>query len=448
MIISRKIIQVISSIPGVRKKKIILYTWLFFTLIFSIQDLSCHKKESLKIEDLFAGQATLSAREKFKTDLIANTIEKNLVKSLTDENEGSWEDAFWGMALTGYHSETTGKAIQSALDRYETRSLSFQRSLLESIGTVYPGKFIQDIKRIIKETAHPKIFAMAAHLLLLADPDEREKIILVLKTKFQSWQNHPILIMLEYDLSFTPDQIEKNKPPIQDLLRYPLEKGKVVIYSFQRPNRDFPGLALFRQADGNFLRDLSGNLFHVQQLSRSLSNLPGYLTNGNSPQGIYSLQGTDQSENLFIGPTPNLQMVLPFEVPSSKFFHSGNPADTVWSQERYRDLLPASWQTYLPIWEAYHAGRAGRSEIIAHGTTIDINFYQDKPYFPFTPSLGCLTTKEIWSEKTGRCLYSDQLALANAYLSSPTRQGYLVLVEIDDKNQPVQLDEILKYFDN
>src|SRR5690606_25629167 len=95
-----------------------------------------------------------------------------------------------------------------------------------------------------------------------------------------------------------------------------------------------------------------------------------------------------------------------------------------------------------PIYEAYYAGKAGRNEIIAHGTTIDPGFYKNKSYYPFTPSLGCLTTKELWSYETGKIVESDQIKLMNAFNDVGFDNGYFVVVNIDDRESPIEFEEL------
>jgi hypothetical protein len=202
-------------------------------------------------------------------------------------------------------------------------------------------------------------------------------------------------------------------------------------------------LTIIKKPNGKFMRSADGAIFSIPHLARSASNLPGYLTNGNTPQGIFSIQGSEISKNIFIGATPNLQLVMPFEVSVGKYFHQPNMHDTTWSKKYYENLLPESWRNYEPIYEAFYAGKAGRTEIIAHGTTIDPEFYRGMPFYPNTPSLGCLTAKEIWSGIDGTCFVSDQLALMNAFFSVGVEAGYLVVIEIDGKQQPVVLDEII-----
>jgi hypothetical protein len=114
-----------------------------------------------------------------------------------------------------------------------------------------------------------------------------------------------------------------------------------------------------------------------------------------------------------------------------------------WSESLYAAQLPAAWQGYHPIWEAWRAGKAGRSEIILHGSTINPEFYADAPYHPLTPSLGCLTAKEIWSAEDGRLIESDQLELVHAFLrAAPDGRGFLVVVNLDAEPAPVTLGEV------
>ena len=106
-------------------------------------------------------------------------------------------------------------------------------------------------------------------------------------------------------------------------------------------------------------------------LHRSITNLPGYLTNGNTPQGIFKMYGFKVSMGNFIGPTANVQMGMPVELSLQKFFDNDAISDSTWTIDYYKNLIPKNLQDFLPLYESYYAGLAGRSEIIAHGTTID-----------------------------------------------------------------------------
>ena len=110
-------------------------------------------------------------------------------------------------------------------------------------------------------------------------------------------------------------------PDMAELFRHQKNTGQKIIYSFQRWNRNFPGLAIIQFADGHFARSPGGRLIRLYvQLARSASDLPYFVTNGSTPQGIYSITGMDVSHNLMIGPTPNIQLVMPFEDRWEEFF--------------------------------------------------------------------------------------------------------------------------------
>jgi len=448
---------------------------LFIILIFE----SCVQDQPpFRPASFYALNAISENRIQFKKSLIEETILKNLATPLDSVHESNWQAAFWGIELALFRTDTVFQALKRAFANFSQRSLAFQRALLEVSFCLYPGQFQTEITAIAQSTGNPKIFAMAIHYLVngktgisgearLHSPDDstfvyrkngssiksvfapnsesaaKKFYLKLLKKRFPDWPNQPILFMLAQALQTTkPIQLQQ-RPPLLDLLKHPFEKEKTVIYTFQRADRNYPGLTVIKKPDGKFMRTVDGRLFQIPHLGRSIANLPGYLTNGNTPQGIFSIQGIDTSQNVFIGPSPNLQLALPFEISLPDYFHHSDLTDTTWSKATYQKLLPDSWHNYLPIYEAFYAGAAGRTEIIAHGTTIDPTFYQGKTYFPNTPSLGCLTAKEIWSDADGQCLVSDQIAFMNAFLSTGTQEGYLVVVELDDKPRPIVIDEIL-----
>lgn len=397
------------------------------------------KKFQFKIADLNAPSTTSSERQKFQKILNENTILKNLSLELNAENESKWQAAFWGMELSLYRSDSAFHSLKRAFQTFKQRSPTFQRALLEVVFCLYPDEFLQEISQFTQATSSPKLFAMAIHYLKRNQPGQNNKFQKLIEKRFPDWQKNPILFMLHKDMQFN----QQPMPPLIEMLKHPFGTEKTIIYSFQRNDRDYPGLTIIKQPDGKFVRNRDGSVFQIPHLARAISKLPGYITNGNTPQGIFSIQGIDVSTNVFIGQTPNLQLVMSFEVSVQNFFHSKKSNDTTWTEDQYRQLMPESWHSYSPIYETFYAGKAGRTEIIAHGTTIDPEFYAGQPYYPNTPSLGCLTAKELWSGKDGRCLISDQLSFINAFRSAGSKEGYLVVIELDDKKQPVVLGEVI-----
>jgi hypothetical protein len=260
-------------------------------------------------------------------------------------------------------------------------------------------------------------------------------IIRQLEERFPAWADHPILSSLKQYLD-SSDLLRKKKiPDPAGLFAAQRIHGKKMIYSFQRWNRDFPGMAIIQDSAGRFVRDGQGRLVTIRQLARSASNLPYFITNGNTPQGIFSIQGIDTSSNNFIGPTPNIQLLMPHEGYWVDYFHS--PADSSAPQDAYLRILPAAWRGYTPMTEALHAGAAGRTEIIAHGTTIDPAWFAGRPFFPASPTLGCLCAPEYWNPSTGKLTRSEQYRLADQYMRASGQDGYLLVINLDDKEAPV-----------
>ena len=111
---------------------------------------------------------------------------------------------------------------------------------------------------------------------------------------------------------------------------------------------------MVRAKDGSFVKAADGSYFSVPQLARSCSNMPGYITNGNTPQGIFKIFGLDVSKSSMIGPTTNIQMVLPYE-------NSIDVADTVTKLlgDNYRYLLPAPGKIIIRFMKLIMPARPG-----------------------------------------------------------------------------------------
>jgi hypothetical protein len=417
------------------------YFLFLFILVFSFQ----HSSAQYDVP-LYTSYTTDAARIKLKERLIKNSITKNFLLPLTDSTEENWQDAFDAMEVMEYNTPFTRSKIHAAFDSVDKRSIPFQKSLMELAYTNYPGVFFHQTKSLLNSTSDPKIFAICAEYLIQNKKDSviKHEISKKLYKKFgDSVSINPVLNILQGRLE---KPASKNNYTVKEVLSEILNKeflpNQIVMYSFQRKNRDYPGMVLIRNGAGDFIKDSSGNIFHIPQLARSISNLPGYLRNGNTPQGIFRMYGFGVSMSNFIGPTANIQMGMPVELSLKKFFDDTNITDTVWSLKWYQKLIPNRLKSYLPLYESYYAGLIGRSEIIAHGTTIDPKYYLGKTYYPLTPTQGCLCTKEIWN---GKRLESDQQKLVNGLLKAGGAMGYCVVIELDNKHAPVTLKDVITY---
>jgi hypothetical protein len=413
-------------------KSIVLIACIFFC--------NCLSLRAQTDEIPYCRQAIKVNRVKEIRNLVKN-INSNLLLPLTDSTEENWQEAFGAMELLHYKEAFIDARIRTAMDSISRRSPGFKRALVTLVYTLYQADFLPQIVSLLKQTDDPKLFAMCSEYIFYNNKTDIYKPVL-LKRMEEMQQKAGVAAEPVF---FT---VLKNKllsgnvkhPPIKDLLSINFLPGEMLVFSFQRSNRNFPGLVMVRGKDGLFIKDENGKYFAVPQLARSNSNMPGYLTNGNTPQGIFKITGYAVSKSIFIGPTTNIQMVLPFE-------KSEDVPDSITQLlgDNYRYLVPASWKNYYPFFEAYYAGKAGRTEIIAHGTTVNPEYYEKKPYYPLTPTQGCLCTKEIWSAVDGKRLESDQLKLVHAVKKAGGADGYCIVIEIDALQKPVALAELLPY---
>ncbi|MDZ7797068.1 MAG: hypothetical protein U5N56_08495 [Candidatus Marinimicrobia bacterium] len=379
----------------------------------------------------------------------AEILPLSYYRSLKDESilsgmrspldEEAFRSACWAMAISTYRSEYIQErfaALFPSLTEYGTLT---QRAFWEAVYTLYPREFTAEAYKYLREASNPKLFAMASYYLLRAEPGKKsaEFVLRMMQKQFPNdkYIHNPILLSLRRCCT-----VFQELPPLRDLLDYHPGNG-CTIYVFFRKNRDYPGIALLRKEDGQWMRK-NGRIMTTRILGRSMSGLPGTITNGNTPRGIYTLLGTGRSNNIFIGPSPTIITGLPFEYDKATFLR--NDDSTSWEFSDYQALLPDSWKNFTPIHEAWYAGKAGRSEIIMHGSTILPELYKDRPYYPLTPSLGCMTHYEKWNG-FGRLIKSDQQKMTDALMSCNTQQGFLVVVELDDKKKAVKRKDVIRY---
>lgn len=412
-------------------------TFVLFIILFGIQQAYTQPvvlKEVLKPN-----------RDKLYRNIIRNAINANLLMPLTDSTEENWEEAFRAMEVTRYRSPWADNKVVFAFDNMQNRSADFQRAVLEFGYSIHPKYYYRQVRSLLTQTADAKIFSMCAEYIMQTDQAGimKDSLLTWLQQRLEADNKNPFLLQLKYRLEESGKPLKV--PPVQAFLQKNYLPGHVLLISFQRKNRNYPGLVMVRDASGNFLKDENGNYFSLTQLARSMNNLPGYLTNGNTPEGIFRMWGFDHSKSTFIGPSTNIQLTMPFEKTPAFFYNNASISDTSWRIEAYKRLLPDSFKNYFPAYQSFYAGKAGRTEIIAHGTTIDPSWYRGQQYYPISPTQGCLCTKEIWSSTTGMLEDSDQERLAAAVSKAGGPNGYAIVINIDEKEAPVVIDDIIPF---
>jgi hypothetical protein len=415
-------------------------------LLLSILTQNAHGQS--RREEIYSASVLYQKRVALEKDLRERITGANMRLPLDSNSEDKYLSACWAIAQFLIWSPEVEHGLDTLFNGYAGLSYDTKKALLEATYAVAPQKYIDRIRNVLEQEEDPKLFSMCAVYLFRADTSTEnanaEKIRMV--EKFPDYDSLPILHELADYLSYHTHRTKGKMPDLSLLFTWQQAKRQKTIYSFQRWDRDYPGLAIVQGEDGRFIRDGQDRLQVFQQLARSGSDLPYFITNGSTPQGVYSIQGTDVSRTSFIGPTPNLQLLLPFEHSWLRYFQLeddtlayASPTDSL---QMYLRLLPPGWRNHTPMMEAWSAGRIGRTEIIAHGTTIDPEYFKGMPFYPLTPTMGCLCAKEIWNPTSGHPLVSEQFNLLSAFQSTPARKGYLYVINVDDQHAPVSRAEV------
>lgn len=372
-----------------------------------------------KVVDSFT---TKAERVRFVTEK-THFIDSVFSELPIQKNEKDFQSAFWASELMLRKSKKGQENLKFGLNYFSSFSDNFKRSLLQHVFTLYPIEFVSEIDSLILRELDEKRFVMMANYLIRQDHTKAEMYLKLMPEKFNNLKENPILMAFSIDYS---ENERLSKAKIDELIKFRSNSNEASFFVFVYKNRDIPGELIVQNAKGEILKE-NGDTLRFKLLARSITNLPEYITNGNTPQGVYSVQGFSSSDNVFIGKSPTIVTTLPFEISLTEFSFGKLKND--WSLEQYNKLYPESWSNYLPKNMAFYAGKAGRGEIIIHGTTIDTEFYKQQRYYPFTPSLGCLCLFERWNIKDGSLIESEQLRLVKTLKSNNIQNGLMYVIE-------------------
>ena len=412
----------------------------FFIFLFVGIEVSA---QQYSLNSIYSEFATKARRQKFDSYLRNETARQTFFQDINEDTEFDYESACLSVTQFQLRSSIIQNGLAKMFNRYNGLEYSTKRAFLATVYALYDSTFVPEVKSLIARENNPKLFAIEASYLYRRNPTQTniQAILQQMRRQIPGCDTLAVTMELFKYLSSHQSQLKDTLPDIQQLFVYQQVWKQKTVYSFQRWNRDYPGLAIIQNEDGSFAKDGAGKLLVFRQLARAATNLPYFLTNGNTPQGVFSIGGVGISHNNIIGPTPNLQTLLPNEKDSVYWKHL--PFDsTIEPLENYSHLLPPSWQNYVPMTEAFYAGKAGRSEIIVHGTTLDPVYFSNEKFYPISPTDGCLCARETWDPETGTLKQSDQLNLVNTFLATPDAYGLLMVINLDNKQSEVTREEI------
>lgn len=389
--------------------------WLFIGFLVFANFLNAQNNPS------FFAFTQATVREKTKNDLI-KLVDATVQIPLVDSNYQKWKSAFWAMEIMLYKPAAFEKSIPVFLKQFTQLNAGLQWTFLEALYTLYPGDYAPYMKETLQGGKTDKIKALVLEYLHLGKIDP-------IISSNDSFYQSPY-----YQLYLLNNKPISNLISIKEstILKNDFLPNQNILVSFQYKDRNRPGYLMIRTAENKWATNKKNEPLRFTQLARSITNMPYYLTNGNTPQGLFRITGLDSSSNNWIGPTANLQMLMPYEQNNGPSFFS-NGSDEIGNKKFYQNLLgPLSSVTGL--WQSYEAGKIGRSEIIAHGTTIPTEFYSKQTYFPCTPSLGCLCSPEIWNEE-GTLVSSVQTEWIAEIKKLQQLPTYLLVIELEkDEN--------------
>jgi hypothetical protein len=279
-------------------------------------------------------------------------------------------------------------------------------------------------------------------------PDKLRQLSDHIRQRFPKWSQDVFLqtTLKEVAHSLTPTRV----PPLRDLLNWKIAPRQVHLYVICQPDRGVLCQAVLKNRNGQFLRQ-NGQLWSVPLLSKSIHGLGWNFNRGQTPQGIYRIEGVvpPAGNNFFraYGQFSLVKVFLPFESGVREFF-PGRKGRFTGTIQSYIAFLPPSWRRYFPIQQSYWAGKMGRSLIRIHGSGEAPDLFSKKvrylDSYNWNPTIGCLSALELY-DKTGKLQQADMPKILNALtaVGGKNFSGYMIVVEIPSSSKaPISVTEI------
>ncbi|WP_421655719.1 hypothetical protein [Leptothermofonsia sp. ETS-13] len=421
--------------------------------------------EALSGNEAKVSQATADARSQQRQEQIRQIRPENYDLArfpVTNQNENHWRNILWTTAVVEPQETFVAEAIDQILGMTTLRGLSnSQMRTIDAATKVatqlylrYPTfyeRFGQRFLQAIESSPDPEWIAVSLAALVKsgASPGQLQSLTERVKSRFPNWTKnvHLYTIVREVAESIAPSAM----PPLGDLLNWAIAPRQLHLYVLCRPKRDILCQAILKDRDGQFVRYGDGTLWSVPLLLRSIHELNWNFVRGQTPQGIFRLEGVvPQPDDKYFrayGRFSLVKLFVPFE-PGAKQFLPGKSGTFRGTLKDYQKLLPSSWQNYWAIQQSYWAGKVGRSEFRIHGTGESPDFFSNKgsnpDTFSWNPTIGCLSALELYNER-GQLVEAHMPKILDALqmVGGKKFAGYMVVVEVPGKSEkPVTLNEI------
>ncbi|MDX2097233.1 MAG: hypothetical protein SFW36_05605 [Leptolyngbyaceae cyanobacterium bins.59] len=386
---------------------------------------------------------------------------------VVDQHARHWRNILWTTAIVEPQHNYVEEAVIRILALSERPRLSQpqRRTVLMAmqVGTQlylsnseFYNRIGDRLRQTVERSRDPQWVAMALATLNQAATRGKSKALEVseiqdlgnrVRARFPSWSRNVFLKTTLSDI----DQATRATtiPPLKDLLNWTIAPHQIQVYVLCTPDRSVLCQTVVKDKNGQFVRT-NGELWSIPLLLRSIHGLSWNFERGETPQGIYRMEGVTPQPDLeyfrAFGQFDLVNLFVPFES-GVKQFVPGRSGTLPGSIEAYQALLPSSWRNYWPIQQTYWAGKSGRSLFRIHGSGEGVNFFPGKENpdsADWNPTIGCLSALEVYDE-TGRLLQADMPKLLNLLrqLGGNKFAGYVVVVEVPKEGkQPLTTAEI------
>lgn len=377
---------------------------------------------------------------------------------VTDANEKHWRNILWTTAIVEPQEPFVAQSLSNIISYARSPGISAsQRRTIEmafQIGTqlylnhpnVY-GAVGQQFVETVNASPNPRFVALALSGLSNSSltTAQIQSLSNLARQRFPQWAKNVALrtTVMDVNEKIAPAPA----PPLRDLLNWTIAPGQLQMYVVCGRDRNALCTAMLKDGQGQFVRE-NGRRWTTPLLLRSLHKLGWNFTRGETPQGIYRIEGSiPQPDNEFFrafGRFSLVNLFVPFE-PGAKAFLPGKAGMFSGSLENYQSMLPPSWRSYTPIQQTFWAGYLGRGAFRIHGSGEDPNFFsklpQDAASASWNPTIGCLSALEIY-DGSGQLQRADMPRILKALRDAggPKFSGYLIVVESNQGSQSASAD--------
>ena len=338
-------------------------------------------------------EATTAVRELYAQEQRSQIHPKNYSLSrypFTAAHQTHWQTLLWSTGVVEPRAPYIDQSVAYLIAQAGSRHLlPAQRHTVEMALQVGTQLYLSDpaaqptIKQAFLDTldqAHStKWVAMAFSALAQTDtPQQRQRLSDRIRQRFPNWHQDLYLKTTLHDIAAL------DRPPatpsVDELLAWTIAPEQLHMYVLCSADRGELCQAVLKDRSGQFVREADGQLWSVPLGLRSLhSGLSWNFTRGETPQGIYRIEGTiPQPDTDYFRPYGQfalVQLFVPHE-PGTKAFLPGRTdlkVDAPWSGglAAYQTLLPPSWRNIYPF--SKPTGRERR------GVTIFASMARAKP---------------------------------------------------------------------